>query len=85
MLRLQLELNQARGDMERRLQEKEEEAEVNRYFLLWVVPLMLTGHVHFYSILLEFPPTSVPISCLKTSVASEKLNLCFSSCPSSLR
>lgn len=30
MLRLQLELSQAKGDLERRLQEKEEEAEAVR-------------------------------------------------------
>ena len=32
VLRLQLELSQARGDLERRLQEKEEEAEAARYY-----------------------------------------------------
>lgn len=31
MLRLQLELSQAKADLERRLQEKEEEAEAARY------------------------------------------------------
>ena len=31
MLRLQLELSQAKGDLERRLQEKEEETEAARY------------------------------------------------------
>ncbi len=31
MLRLQLELSQAKGDLERRLQEKEEEMEAARY------------------------------------------------------
>lgn len=33
VLRLQLELSQARGDLERRLQEKEEEAEAARYLM----------------------------------------------------
>lgn len=31
MLRLQLEVSQAKGDLERRLQEKEEEAEAARF------------------------------------------------------
>lgn len=33
MLRLQLELSQAKGDLERQLQEKEEEAEAVRYLI----------------------------------------------------
>lgn len=33
MLRLQLELSQAKADLERRLQEKEEEAEAARYLI----------------------------------------------------
>lgn len=34
VLRLQLELSQAKGDLERRLQEKEEETEATRYLSL---------------------------------------------------
>lgn len=33
MLRLQLELSQAKGDLDRRLQEKEEEMEAARYLI----------------------------------------------------
>lgn len=34
MLRLQLELSQAKGELERRLQEKEEETEAARYHIV---------------------------------------------------
>ena len=43
VLRLQLELSQAKGDLERRLQEKEEETEAARYLISSSTHLLISS------------------------------------------
>ena len=57
MLRLQLELSQVRGELERKLQEKEEEAEAARY---GPRPLLPSSP--------EQPPLSHLSSCFETKI-----------------
>lgn len=49
MLRLQLELSQAKGELERKLQEKEEETEAARY-----LPVLSRWWENIASLLTEF-------------------------------